>query len=157
MCRAEAMATPGLVAACRRDRHVALGYTDFLKMDDNRLRAKHDCDSKTTLVFQKQMRPTFPMIMLVLVGLAQTETKHDPKDHDPLPRWKPEPGYTKQALKKRVCGLLTLTIDIDETGKPKNIRVAHSLEESLDRNAIMRRCGSFRRRLKMECRSRLKM
>lgn len=59
------------------------------------------------------------------------------KDHDPIPRWKPEPDYTKDARKQHICGLMGLSIDIDANGKPANIRVTRSLGYSLDTEAVL--------------------
>jgi TonB family protein len=54
----------------------------------------------------------------------------------PVPIYKPEPEYTKQALKAKLQGNVMLAVVVDVDGKAKNIQVVRSLGMGLDEKAV---------------------
>ncbi len=54
----------------------------------------------------------------------------------PVPVFKPEPKYSKQARKAKLEGTVTLSIIVGTDGTPKNIRVTHGLGMGLDEKAV---------------------
>ena len=54
----------------------------------------------------------------------------------PVPIYKPEPQYTKQALKAKLQGNVMLAVVVDVDGKAKNIQVVRSLGMGLDEKAV---------------------
>ena len=43
-----------------------------------------------------------------------------------------DPEMTKEALKQRVQGIVTLSVVVDESGKPKEVKVKRSLVPAVD-------------------------
>jgi TonB family protein len=54
----------------------------------------------------------------------------------PVPIYKPEPQYSKQARKNRIQGAVVLKFVIDPTGHPRDIKVLRGLGYGLDEKAI---------------------
>lgn len=54
----------------------------------------------------------------------------------PVPLYKPEPQYSKEALKKKIQGTVVLYVEVDPSGHPRNISVIRSLGHGLDEKAI---------------------
>jgi TonB family protein len=54
----------------------------------------------------------------------------------PVPFYRPPPEYSKQARKKRVQGTVMLSIVVDRSGHPRDIKVIRSLGMGLDEKAI---------------------
>ena len=50
--------------------------------------------------------------------------------------WKTEPEYSEEARKARHQGSVMLALEIDQDGKPRNIRVVRSLGLGLDERAV---------------------
>ena len=50
--------------------------------------------------------------------------------------FKVEPKYTKEARSKRIEGSVRLSVEIDPTGKPINIKVLSGLDSGLNEKAI---------------------
>jgi TonB family protein len=45
----------------------------------------------------------------------------------------PDPEYTDQARRKRLQGKVVLSLTVDTKGKPQDVRVLHSLSETVDK------------------------
>jgi TonB family protein len=45
----------------------------------------------------------------------------------------PDPEYTDQARRKRLQGKIVLSLTVDTKGKPQDVRVLHSLAETVDK------------------------
>lgn len=54
----------------------------------------------------------------------------------PVPITTPEAKYSREAKGKRIQGICLIGLIVDAKGMPQNVRVIHSLEPSLDQNAI---------------------
>jgi len=54
----------------------------------------------------------------------------------PVPLYKPEPEYSEEARKAKYQGTVVLYVEVDPTGKPKNLKVVRSLGLGLDEKAI---------------------
>jgi TonB family protein len=54
----------------------------------------------------------------------------------PIPIYKPEPQYTKEALKAKLQGVVVLYIVVDTSGRATDIRVVRGLGSGLDQKAI---------------------
>lgn len=54
----------------------------------------------------------------------------------PVPTYRPEPQYSKQARKKKIQGSVLLRLEVDPTGHPRNIKVLRGLGYGLDEKAI---------------------
>jgi TonB family protein len=54
----------------------------------------------------------------------------------PVPIYRPEPQYSKEALKKKYQGTVVLYVEVDPSGHPRNIKVMRSLGLGLDEKAI---------------------
>jgi len=54
----------------------------------------------------------------------------------PVPLYKPEPEYSEEARKAKFQGTVVLTIIVDATGRPRDIKVSRSLGLGLDEKAI---------------------
>ena len=54
----------------------------------------------------------------------------------PVPTYKPEPRYSKEALKRKLQGAVVLKFVVDPTGHPRDIKVLRSLGYGLDEKAI---------------------
>ncbi len=50
--------------------------------------------------------------------------------------WKTEPEYSEEARKARYQGTVSLVLEIDAQGRPRNIRVVRSLGLGLDERAV---------------------
>jgi TonB family protein len=55
---------------------------------------------------------------------------------NPVAIYMPEPQYSKEALKKRIQGTVTLHIVVDRAGNPRNFKVIQGLGYGLDEKAI---------------------
>jgi protein TonB len=54
----------------------------------------------------------------------------------PVPLYRPEPEYSEEARKAKYQGTVVLYVEVDATGKPKNLRVVRSLGLGLDEKAM---------------------
>ena len=54
----------------------------------------------------------------------------------PVPLYKPDPEYSEEARKAKYSGTVVLSIIVDATGKPRDIKVIRSLGLGLDEKAI---------------------
>jgi periplasmic protein TonB len=54
----------------------------------------------------------------------------------PVPLYKPDPEYSEEARKAKYSGTVVLSIIVDSTGKPRDIKVIRSLGLGLDEKAI---------------------
>jgi protein TonB len=54
----------------------------------------------------------------------------------PVPLYKPDPEYSEEARKAKYSGTVVLSITVDATGKPRDIKVIRSLGLGLDEKAI---------------------
>lgn len=54
----------------------------------------------------------------------------------PVPLYKPEPEYSEEARKAKYQGTVVLYVEVDATGKPRNLKVVRSLGLGLDEKAI---------------------
>jgi TonB family protein len=54
----------------------------------------------------------------------------------PVPIYRPEPEYTKEARKKKIQGAVILYLEVDSTGHPRNIKVMRRLGLGLDEKAV---------------------
>lgn len=54
----------------------------------------------------------------------------------PVPLHHPEPPYSEKARRKKVQGIVTMWLTVDEQGKVTNVELIKSLEKGLDKNAI---------------------
>jgi len=54
----------------------------------------------------------------------------------PVALYHPEPEYSEEARKARLQGYVRLTLVVDETGHPRDIRIVQSLGLGLDEEAI---------------------
>jgi TonB family protein len=54
----------------------------------------------------------------------------------PVPIHQVEPGYTEEARRAGIQGVVLLSIVVDENGQPQSIRVTRSLDPGLDQKAI---------------------
>jgi TonB family protein len=54
----------------------------------------------------------------------------------PVVLFRVEPKYTKQAIKAKIEGTVTLYAEVDPRGHPINIRVVHGLGHGLDQNSV---------------------
>jgi TonB family protein len=61
----------------------------------------------------------------------------------PVPLDKPKPGYTEEALRARIEGIVRVSLVVSEEGLPENIRVVQSLDEGLDQKAV-EACAGWR-------------
>lgn len=55
---------------------------------------------------------------------------------NPIPTYKPEPQYSDEARNAKWQGAVLLSLVVDETGKPTNIRVVRPLGLGLDEKAV---------------------
>lgn len=55
---------------------------------------------------------------------------------NPVPIYKPEPGYTEEARSAGVQGTVLLSLVVDDTGKTTDIKVIKSLVNGLDQKAV---------------------
>jgi TonB family protein len=53
-----------------------------------------------------------------------------------VPLYKPDPEYSEEARKAKYSGTVVLSIIVDSTGKPRDIKVIRSLGLGLDEKAI---------------------
>jgi feruloyl esterase len=63
-------------------------------------------------------------------------TLKDPSVKAPRALHTPEPKYSKIARKKKIEGVVTLSMIIGTDGQPRDVKVVNSLEPTLDANAI---------------------
>jgi periplasmic protein TonB len=54
----------------------------------------------------------------------------------PVPLYRPEPEYSEEARKAKYQGTVVLYVEVDASGKPKNLKVMRSLGLGLDEKAI---------------------
>lgn len=54
----------------------------------------------------------------------------------PVPLYRPEPEYSEEARKAKYQGTVVLYVEVDATGKPRNLRVVRSLGLGLDEKAL---------------------
>jgi TonB family protein len=54
----------------------------------------------------------------------------------PVPTYRPEPQYSKEALKRKLQGTVVLYVEVDPTGRARNIKAIRSLGLGLDEKAI---------------------
>jgi TonB family protein len=54
----------------------------------------------------------------------------------PVPTNLPQAKYSREAKNKHIQGICLIGLIVDVNGMPQNIHVVHSLESSLDQNAI---------------------
>ncbi len=54
----------------------------------------------------------------------------------PIVLFQPEPDMPEQAKKDKVSGSVLVRLEVDASGKPKNVRVLRSLEPELDESAL---------------------
>ncbi|HUO30739.1 MAG TPA: energy transducer TonB [Bryobacteraceae bacterium] len=54
----------------------------------------------------------------------------------PVPLYRPEPEYSEEARKAKYQGTVVLYVEVDPTGKPRNLKVVRSLGLGLDEKAI---------------------
>lgn len=47
-----------------------------------------------------------------------------------------QPAYTPEAQDRHIMGDVTLSLEVDKEGKPRNIKVVEGLDPGLDKNAI---------------------
>ena len=59
-----------------------------------------------------------------------------PASSSPSVIYKVEPEYSKEALKKKLQGTVVLRIEVDTSGRARNVRVVQSLGMGLDEEAI---------------------
>lgn len=78
---------------------------------------------------------------------ARTEAAPTPPPEPAITRpalvYQVEPDYTEAALKKGIEGTVVLAFEVDENGRPQNVRVVQPLDPELDQKAIeaLRRWG----------------
>jgi protein TonB len=54
----------------------------------------------------------------------------------PVPLYRPEPEYSEEARKAKYQGTVVLYVEVDATGKPRNLKVVRSLGLGLDEKAV---------------------
>jgi TonB family protein len=54
----------------------------------------------------------------------------------PVPLYRPEPQYSKEALNAKYQGTVVLYVEVDPTGQPRNIKVVRALGLGLDEKAV---------------------
>ncbi|HTT64242.1 MAG TPA: energy transducer TonB [Bryobacteraceae bacterium] len=54
----------------------------------------------------------------------------------PVPLYRPEPEYSEEARKAKYQGTVVLYVEVDPTGRPRNLRVMRSLGLGLDEKAL---------------------
>jgi TonB family protein len=54
----------------------------------------------------------------------------------PVPLYRPEPEYSEEARKAKYQGTVVLYVEVDATGKPRNLKVVRSLGLGLDEKAL---------------------
>jgi TonB family protein len=54
----------------------------------------------------------------------------------PVPLYRPEPEYSEEARKAKYQGTVVLYVEVDASGKPKNLKVVRSLGLGLDEKAM---------------------
>jgi len=54
----------------------------------------------------------------------------------PVPIYRPDPGYTREARKAKYQGSVILTLVVDKKGIPRNVRVVKPLGLGLDKKAV---------------------
>jgi TonB family protein len=54
----------------------------------------------------------------------------------PVATFQREPDYTKQARKKKIQGIVQMSVLIGKDGNVENVKLINSLEPSLDENAV---------------------
>jgi len=54
----------------------------------------------------------------------------------PVPLYKPEPEYSEEARKAKYQGTVVLYVEVDASGKPRNLKVVRSLGLGLDEKAM---------------------
>ena len=82
--------------------------------------------------YAKQVAPR----LMLPAGTESGRATLPPGSKPPVVIFKREPEYSEEARKAKYQGSVTLYLEVDETGKPKNIRVLRSLGLGLDEKAI---------------------
>jgi len=54
----------------------------------------------------------------------------------PIPTYKPEPPYTKEARAAKLQGTVVCSVVVDDTGNVADVQVVRSLEKGLDESAM---------------------
>ena len=70
---------------------------------------------------------------------AQSDDKiYTSKDGIVFPKltYSPQPAYTPEAQAQGIMGDVTLSLEVDQEGKPRNIKIVEGLDPGLDKNAI---------------------